>query len=96
MVGDVSGTVNANTSGGSITIERAEGAVKANTSGGSIEIEEVRGPILAETSGGSMRAYLSEPLGADSSLRTAGGGITVDSRRRHRPQPRRAREPRHQ
>jgi hypothetical protein len=77
VIGDVSGMVNARTSGGSIVIDRAEGSVKANTSGGSIEIEEVRGPILAETSGGSVRAYLSEPPGSDSSLRTSGGGITV-------------------
>jgi hypothetical protein len=77
VIGDVSGTVNARTSGGSIVIDRAEASVKATTSGGSIEIEEVRGPILASTSGGSVRAYLSEPPGADSSLRTAGGGITV-------------------
>jgi hypothetical protein len=77
LIGDVGGTVHARTSGGSITIERAAGPVTANASGGSIEIEEVRGAINAETSGGSVRAYLSEPPGADSSLRTAGGGITV-------------------
>jgi hypothetical protein len=77
VIGDVEGTVNARTSGGSITIDRAAGPVVANTSGGSIEIEEVHGAIDAETSGGSVRAYLSEPPRADSSLRTSGGGITV-------------------
>ena len=76
VIGDVEGSVNARTSGGSITIERAAGAVIANTSGGSIEIEEVHGAIDAETAGGSVRAYLSEPPRADSSLRTSGGGIT--------------------
>lgn len=77
VIGDVEGSVNARTSGGSITVERASGAVVAHTSGGSIEIEEVGGSIDAETAGGSVRAYLSEAPGADSSLRTAGGGITV-------------------
>jgi hypothetical protein len=76
-IGDVDGTVSARTSGGSITIDRAAGQVVANTSGGSIEIEEVHGAIDAETSGGSVRAYLSEPPRADSSLRSSGGGITV-------------------
>ena len=77
VIGDVDGRVRAHTSGGSITIDRAGGSVDANTSGGSIEILEVRGSIVAETSGGSIRAYLSEPPSADSSLRTSGGGITV-------------------
>ncbi|HEX2463925.1 MAG TPA: hypothetical protein VHR17_04805 [Thermoanaerobaculia bacterium] len=76
-IGEVDGSVNARTSGGSISIDRAAGAVVANTSGGSIEIEEVHGAIDAETAGGSVRAYLSEPPRADSSLRTSGGGITV-------------------
>ena len=77
VIGDVDGSVNAKTSGGSISIERAAGPVIANTSGGSIEVEEVHGAIDAETAGGSVRAYLSEPPRADSSLRTSGGGITV-------------------
>lgn len=76
-IGDVEGSVRAHTSGGSISIDRAAGPVVADTSGGSIEIEEVHGAIDAETAGGSVRAYLSEPPRADSSLRTSGGGITV-------------------
>jgi hypothetical protein len=76
-IGAVEGSVRARTSGGSISIDRATGPVTAHTSGGSIEIEEVRGSIDATTSGGSVRAYLSEPPGADSRLQTSGGGITV-------------------
>lgn len=77
VIGDVDGAVRAHTSGGSITIDRSNGAVTAHTSGGSIEVHEVRGAIDAETSGGSVTASLSEAPRADSSLRTAGGGVTV-------------------
>ncbi len=86
-------TFDADTSGGSIEVERVQGSVRCDTSGGSISVEEIDGDADLDTSGGSIRAervYGSviadtsggsirmREIGGDISAETSGGTITID------------------
>ncbi len=75
-VGELLGTVSADTSGGSIIVGRVEnGDVVVDTSGGRIEISEVvNGDVSADTSGG--RIEIGNVVG-DVEADTSGGAITV-------------------
>lgn len=76
-VNDLTGDVNAHTSGGSISLGHIDGLVDVNTSGGSIKVDEVTGTIKAHTSGGSITAKISKQPKGDSKLTTSGGSITA-------------------
>lgn len=76
-ISDLNGTVNAHTSGGSISLGRIDGEVDVDTSGGSIRVDEVTGTINAHTSGGSIKATISKQPSGDSKLTTSGGSITA-------------------
>jgi hypothetical protein len=65
-------SVDLDTKGGSIEVERLEGSVRAETSGGFIAVEGARGPVDLRTRGGSIRA---EDVAGDLEARTSGGNI---------------------
>jgi DUF4097 and DUF4098 domain-containing protein YvlB len=73
-VSDLTGTVNANTSGGGMDFKRLHGPLDGDTSGGDIRVTDCQGTIKIQTSGGGLTV-----TGASGSLNgdTSGGGITV-------------------
>jgi DUF4097 and DUF4098 domain-containing protein YvlB len=77
-VENVAGDVDAETSGGSVSVSRATGRVRAHTSGGSITIQETSGAVDASTSGGAVTARLSAQPKEPSHLSTSGGSINVE------------------
>ncbi len=62
------------TRGGSVTVERLEGELRAVTAAGSIRTGDVSGPVRVETAGGSIELG---NLGNRVEARTAGGHIRV-------------------
>lgn len=74
-VADLTGSIEADTSGGSISIGRvSKGDVKVDTSGGQIKIDDVDGNVEADTSGGRITiGNVSGNVVAD----TSGGTITI-------------------
>lgn len=74
-VADLTGSVIADTSGGSIQIGViSDGDVKADTSGGRIEIDDVDGNVEADTSGGRI---IIGNVGGDVVADTSGGSIKI-------------------
>jgi DUF4097 and DUF4098 domain-containing protein YvlB len=73
----VEGSVSAESSGGSIELERVTGDIKADTSGGGIHIVEAGGRVNADTSGGGIEASFARGNAMGGTLETSGGGIEV-------------------
>ena len=74
-VSDITGTIAADTSGGSIQIGNViQGSVRADTSGGSITILNVDGDVIADTSGGAINIG---NVAGDVTADTSGGRITI-------------------
>lgn len=74
-VGQLTGKVQADTSGGSLKFEKIKGPLTARTSGGTITVAGCKGAVEVASSGGSLN--LSDIEG-DVSARTSGGSIRVD------------------
>ena len=75
----VTGDIDADTSGGGITIVEAGGRVKADTSGGGIEASFARGNSLGgslTTSGGGIQVQI-DP-GADLAIEASGNAVKTD------------------
>ena len=62
------------TSGANVEIERIQGDVRVETSGGSIDVSDVRGKVDLETSGGPIRV---EQVVGDLKAETSGGRLRV-------------------
>ena len=73
----VDGPIDADTSGGSVRLDRVSGDIRAHSSGGGIHIFEAGGRIEADTSGGGIEASFARGNGHGGSLETSGGGIEV-------------------
>jgi DUF4097 and DUF4098 domain-containing protein YvlB len=73
-VSDLTGKVNADTSGGGLKFTRLHGPLKGDTSGGSIRVADCEGEIKIDTSGGGI-----ELTGGGGSLKgeSSGGGVKV-------------------
>jgi hypothetical protein len=67
--------VEANTSGGSITVGEMKGEVRVRTSGGSLSLGRIDGPVDGRTSGGSIA--LRGATGR-ATLHTSGGSIRIE------------------
>ncbi|HVS16864.1 MAG TPA: DUF4097 family beta strand repeat-containing protein [Thermoanaerobaculia bacterium] len=67
-------SVDASSSGGSITVDSLVGEVDVRTSGGSIAVDDIEGSVVAKTSGGSIRVGA---VTGDAEVATSGGSITV-------------------
>jgi hypothetical protein len=65
--------VDADSSGGSITVQAVAGAVTADSSGGGITVRDARGAVRASSSGGDIT--VAEATGAVD-LKSSGGGVT--------------------
>ena len=74
-VAELTGKVQANTSGGSMRFEKIEGPVSGHTSGGSIAVAAVKGNVDVKSSGGGLN--LSEIEG-DVDAQTSGGSIRAE------------------
>ncbi len=72
---DLTGNINARTSGGSIEVASVTGDVNLHTSGGSIRTEDIEGEINAHTSGGSINVTFAKQFTQDATLNTSGGSI---------------------
>ena len=73
-VSDLTGAVQAGTSGGALKFVRVTGPIDGHTSGGSIEVADCAGPVRIGTSGGGIRVS-----GGSGTLdgATSGGSVTV-------------------
>jgi hypothetical protein len=93
-VSDLTGNLNAHTSGGRMIFARLEGTLDGETSGGFIEVEDCRGPIKVETSGGHIKvargngtlvAHTSgghievRDFSGDTEVRTSGGALDLEN-----------------
>jgi len=74
-VSELTGKLQAQTSGGSLDLEKIEGPVSGSTSGGSIAVAGCKGNADLKTSGGSL--HLSDIEG-DVEARTSGGSIRAE------------------
>ena len=74
---DITGDVDASTSGGGISIDGASGRVKAHTSGGPISATDIGGTIDASTSGGGVTASLTGQPKGECRFYSSGGPIVV-------------------
>lgn len=70
----IRGRVNADSAGGTITLDRIGGDVLVTTGGGNIELGAIGKSVRCETAGGSITLASS---GGDAVLNSAGGGIRV-------------------
>jgi hypothetical protein len=75
-VGDLTGPVNARTSGGPIAIGKIGSSVDARTSGGGITLDEAHGEVKLDTSGGPITVGR---IGGPADLSTSGGSIRIDA-----------------
>jgi hypothetical protein len=75
--GDRTASVNADTSGGSVSADGGPGDLRLNTSGGSIRVARVLGRLNADTSGGGINVGYVGPSARDVVLSTSGGSIRV-------------------
>lgn len=73
-VGDLDGTLRADTSGGSLDFGRIEGKVDAHTSGGSISLDSGGSDVRLDTSGGSIKVG---PVIGKVYAHTSGGSIRI-------------------
>jgi len=74
-IGDLTGDVDAHTSGGNVKVAKIGGAVNIRTSGGNIEVGEAVKSLDARTSGGHIRVWR---VAGNAEVDTSGGNITVD------------------
>ena len=79
-VSGIRGRVNADSAGGTITLDRIGGDVLVTTGGGNIELGAIGKSVRCETAGGSITLASS---GGDAVLNSAGGGIRVGDVRGH-------------
>jgi len=75
QVTELTGKVQAHSSGGSLKFKRIEGPLSAHTSGGSITVATAKGKVDVKTSGGSLN--LSDIEG-DTNAQTSGGSIRAE------------------
>jgi DUF4097 and DUF4098 domain-containing protein YvlB len=75
--GEVQGALNADTSGGAITVTGATGELHLDTSGGSISVDRVTHQLSADTSGGSIHVGYVGPNVVDVNADTSGGNIQI-------------------
>ena len=71
------GPLKAETSGGSVSLDRVRGDIRAHSSGGGIHIRDAGGRVEADTSGGSIEASFARGNSHGGSLESSGGGISV-------------------
>lgn len=69
--------VDADTSGGSISVDGGTGDLRLDTSGGTIRVGRALGLLDADTSGGSISVDYVGPAASNVRLDTSGGSITV-------------------
>ena len=72
--------IEADTSGGNITVTQSNGPVRADTSGGNISLGPILGYIEADTSGGSIEAELGNVASGEDAhvdLDSSGGDIEL-------------------
>lgn len=74
-VNDVTGRLEVESSGGSITARGVAGAVRATSSGGSVRLEDVGGPVDLHSSGGSITG--TGLRGAEATAESSGGGVRL-------------------
>ncbi|MET0135257.1 MAG: DUF4097 family beta strand repeat-containing protein [Kibdelosporangium sp.] len=72
---DHTGPLRVNTSGGNITVERAEGKAEITTGTGSIRVGEIEGPAVVKNSNGRTEIGL---VTGEVQVRAANGDITVE------------------
>ncbi|MCW8093424.1 DUF4097 family beta strand repeat-containing protein [Alteromonas sp. ASW11-130] len=77
IVDDLTGDIDARTSGGAIKVADVKGDVQLHTSGGSIKTEDIEGEIDAHTSGGSINVVFAKQIAKDAILNTSGGSIVA-------------------
>lgn len=70
------GTVNARTGGGSVSVTGIAGTVATETGGGSIRLDDITGPATASSGGGTIELGT---MGGDVSVETGGGAIHINS-----------------
>jgi hypothetical protein len=73
-LGRIDGQINADTSGGDVSLDGGTGNIDLRTSGGGIRIGDAGGSVTAKTSGGSIEI---RRVAGDLIARTSGGGITI-------------------
>ena len=74
----MSGSANADTSGGDIRIDKIVGSADARTAGGDIVLIAVGGSVHAETGGGEVRiGVVSREAKGGISVRNTGGDVTL-------------------
>ena len=74
-VTELTGKLNANTSGGNLSFKKIEGPVSAQTSGGHITLAGCTGKVDLSTSGGNLNL---SGIEGDVTASTSGGHITLD------------------
>ena len=74
VIGNLSGDIRCDTSGGDITVEDVTGLVDINTSGGDIRTGIIHGEGYIKTSGGDIRV---EESTGELDVQTSGGDITI-------------------
>ena len=74
---EIDGPLHAETSGGSVRLDRVTGDIRAHSSGGGIHIHEAGGRVDADTSGGGIEATFARGNARGGTLETSGGGIQV-------------------
>ncbi|MFT3828396.1 MAG: hypothetical protein QM691_01690 [Opitutaceae bacterium] len=77
VAGEMTASVRADTSGGSIDVE-AGPELSLDTSGGSIRVRRALGQLRADTSGGSITVDFVDAKATDVNLDTSGGSIQVN------------------
>lgn len=75
--GETTGSLRADTSGGSIKVTGGSGKLNLDTAGGSITVERALGALRADTAGGSIRVGYVGPDASDVNCDTAGGDIDI-------------------
>ena len=70
------GTIDAETSGGSINADNIKGDLVTSTSGGSIKLSNLYCSVEAETSGGGIEALIKETT-KTVKLKNSGGNISL-------------------
>jgi DUF4097 and DUF4098 domain-containing protein YvlB len=73
-IADLTGDVEASTSGGDLDLGRVDGVVRVRTSGGDVGLKDVTGDVVARTSGGDVKVGR---VGGRVEAKTSGGDIEV-------------------
>jgi hypothetical protein len=76
VIGELSGNISGNTSGGDIRLGKLSGTIEFLTAGGDITAEDINGILKIVTSGGDMRISNADGTG---SITSAGGNVQINN-----------------